>query len=133
MILTLDRWASTPLFGTFGTLTVGDWKCYSVEKPWKDNQPSHSCVPVGTYALALSTYHKGGYPAYELTHVPGRARILIHRANRATELEGCIAPGTGLGMLGGDWAVLNSGVAFDQIMTKLQAGSHEIQIRWTIP
>ena len=131
MIITVTRFADTR-YGTFGTLTLPDgWSCYTVEQPWKDNAPSVSCIPHGAYRLALDRYHKGGYPAYHLLDVPNRARIIIHKANRADELEGCIAPGSALGCIAGDWAVSNSGRAFDHIMAVLEGSrAPEIHIRW---
>lgn len=128
MRLQLERWADTP-YGTFGTLTLpDDWTCYTLELPWRDNQPGISCIPAGLYALRVGMYYKGGYPALELLDVPGRSQIKVHRANVQSDLEGCIAPGRELGVLRGDWAVLNSGSALDHIMA---AGPWtEIEIRW---
>ena len=133
MILTLRRFADSPM-GTFGRLTLPDgWGCFTVERPWAQNKPGVSCIPVGTYQLKLDQYHKGGYPAYEVTGVPNRARILIHRANRAEEVEGCIAPGTSLGSIQGEWAVTNSGTAFDHLMLALVNSPPELVISWTGP
>lgn len=117
--------------GTFGELTLPDgWKCFTVEKPWANNERGKSCIPAGTYALKTDRYHKGGYDVYELQNVPGRSQILIHRANRAAELEGCIAPGKGLGAIQGEWAVTNSGEAFAHLMEALQGSHPELVITW---
>lgn len=44
------------------------------------------------YECVRDYYHRGDYPTFEII-VEGRDRLLIHAANYADELEGCIAPG----------------------------------------
>ncbi len=105
--VTLTRWGSTPM-GTFGELRAPEFRCYTVEPPWRGNARYLSCIPPGVYRLELGSYHVGGYPAYELVGVPGRDLIKIHAANRARELLGCIAVGNDLACINGEWAVLNS-------------------------
>ena len=58
----LERFAYSPM-GTFGVLTVDDFECYTVERPWLDNKPRESCIPEGVYRLELGMYNRGGYPA----------------------------------------------------------------------
>lgn len=123
MIVKLERWADSP-DGIFGTLQVGDVELYTVERPWKNNKPSVSAIPVGTYPLRLGRYNRGGYAAYELEMPPGSPRdlIKIHKANTMDELLGCIAVGLGRGYLSPKtglpkrWAVTNSGDAFEKFM-----------------
>jgi len=130
MVLRLERWADSP-YGTFGTLVLPDgWTCFTVERPWLDNQSRISCIPAGLYKIKLGTYTKGGYPAYDILDVPGRSQIKIHKANLASELEGCIAPGTGLGVFKGEWSVMNSGTAFEHLMAAMAGHSGEIDIEW---
>ena len=78
----------------------GEFVCYTVEKPWKNNAKSISCIPAGIYWI--EPYHSQKYPnCYSLkcnalgVSVTGQHRtyILIHPANFPSELEGCIAPG----------------------------------------
>lgn len=116
----LERFAWTP-FGTFGRLSVEDaFHCFTVEKVWANNEPRESCIPEGTYPLVLDRYLKGDYDAYEVKGVPQRSRILIHKANTADELAGCIAPGLSLGWVHERWAVASSGIAFEQFMQAMQ-------------
>ena len=85
-------------FGTLGRIKVdGEFICYSVERPWVDNERGVSCIPVGAYDLELCATgrtmpddFKGD--SYEVKNVPGRSQIKIHVANRPDQLEGCIAP-----------------------------------------
>lgn len=79
--------------GTNGTLTLnGEFLCFTIELPWKENQKDVSCIPEGNYEL------KGRYSAKFKNHlmlldVYERDLILIHTANNALEeLKGCIAP-----------------------------------------
>ena len=112
----LERFAYSPM-GTFGRLTVGeDFQCFSVEQPWRDNQPRISCIPEGTYPLVRSAFYRGENDTWEVAAVDGRSRILIHKANRAAELMGCIAPGRSLGVILGEWAVVQSAAAFTDLM-----------------
>jgi uncharacterized protein DUF5675 len=102
--------------GTIGQFTLSDdTTLFSMERM---STGAHPRIPAGLYEITLDTYHKGGYPAY-LVHVAGRDRILIHAANRAAELEGCIAPGRTLGYLNGELAVLSSLLALKKIMEVL--------------
>ena len=115
MPLTLRRVLETA-HGTIGQITFGDGATlYSMERMSTGDHPR---IPAGLYEITLDMYHKGGYPAY-LVHVPGRDRILIHAANLAEELEGCIAPGKQLGFYLGKLAVLQSNPALRFLMDKL--------------
>lgn len=111
--------------GTFGYMRVFDgdeliFECWTCEKEWADNQPYKSCIPAGEYTICRSYFHRGDYPAFEVMNVPGRSRILIHIANTPSQLAGCIAPGTRLGVLGNEWAVLSSRRAYGAFMEALE-------------
>lgn len=120
MILNLERFAYTPM-GTFGVLTMPEFRCYTVERPWEGNTPYVSCIPVGEYDLRESRFHRGGYDTYQLVDVPGRSLIKIHRANLSSDVQGCIGLGLSLGALDGEWAVFSSRKAHDQFMTICEA------------
>ena len=115
MVVTLERFAYTPM-GTFGTLAVDDLTCYTVERPWEYNEPFESCIPEGEYTLKRSEYHRGGYPTYEVTEVPGRSLIKVHVANTMLNVYGCIGVGRALGYLNGMWAVKESQLTFDRFL-----------------
>ncbi|WP_222466663.1 DUF5675 family protein [Ferrimonas balearica] len=87
---------------TFGELYHGPrLLCFTVEREWANNRANVSCVPAGEYflkphqspthgrclALEAPTLGVTRYGPSQRTH------ILIHPANRADQLEGCIAPG----------------------------------------
>jgi hypothetical protein len=48
-----------------------------------------------------------------------RTHILIHAANLASQLNGCIAPGVKLGCLNDKWAVLSSRNAMSRLKNSL--------------
>jgi hypothetical protein len=120
-LVTVTRFAYTSM-GVFGRLAlpmtaeIEGFECYTVERPWLDNRPRESCIPKGTYAMQLGTYHRGGYPAWELLRVPGRQLIKIHRANTMDDLLGCIGLGKDLGHVAGKWGVVRSREAYDEWM-----------------
>ena len=123
----------TPL-ATFGVLTLpGGDTVYTIERPWARNKPRVSCIPEGTYPLVPDTFNKPEvpYPTWAIPdgEVPGgRTLIKIHRANRARELAGCIAPGLAIGVLDGEWAILSSKPAHDRLMAALH-GVTEARLR----
>jgi len=79
--------------GTNGVLLYkGNFLCYTIELPWKQNRKMISCVPEGRYEI-VSRYSQRFGIHFLVRGVPGRKYILIHPANNALkELKGCIAP-----------------------------------------
>lgn len=111
----LERFAYSP-WGVFGRLIYGDFRAYTVERPWVDNKARESCIPDGTYDLQWYNSPKFG-PTWavvgdtvSLFPEAGKARaaVLIHKANTMDDLLGCIALGSALGTVNGKWAILNS-------------------------
>jgi hypothetical protein len=85
---TQDEWA------TLGKLSIdGQHLCHTLERPWLDNKPRVSCIPVGTYhgAIQPSPHFQRDLP--ELLDVPGRSEILIHVGNTVDDSAGCILVG----------------------------------------
>ena len=109
----LTRNLSTPN-EMMGVLKVDNSLFYTIEKPWKDNTPSESCIPAGTYKCVWHSSPSKGM-CYLITKVPNRSQILIHSANYASELLGCIALGMTLTTMkrGGGKGVLQSRKAMD--------------------
>ena len=112
--------------GTFGELfdPEGHKICCTVEREWYNNERGISCVPEGIYVAKPADSPRFG-EVYVLesenlgvTHngPSQRTHILIHKANTPDQLQGCIAPGTDFGIVGGRWAVLNSSKAFIDLM-----------------
>lgn len=115
--------------GTYSTLynQTGRQLCVMVECPWDNNKPNVSCVPAGTYTFSPHKSPRFGdcyvlnAPTLGVTpYGPSlRSHCLMHVANRASELQGCMAPGTHFGVSQGEWAVQNSREAFAGLMKYL--------------
>jgi hypothetical protein len=107
-----------------------------MEKKWDDNKPNVSCIPAGHYQLNPTLSPKFGSTycleseslGVSLSGDTRRTHILIHKANKASELQGCIAPASGFGVLGGEWAGVNSAKAYDTLMATLAGDKHTIEI-----
>ena len=128
-LITLERFAHTH-WGTFGTLTIDDWHCVTVERPWLQNAPNISCIPVGRYALRLRdsgvverSTHGAFDRGWEVCDVVDRSYIMLHPGNTMDDLEGCIAVGRELGFINGKWAVTDSQATFSDLMARLARDS----------
>lgn len=135
---------------TLGNLELEDDTYATMERPWVPSPecvggtPQRSCVPTGVYQLKPHESPKFGHVFALVNHSLGiyeypqeihdgeiaRSLILIHPANRAVELLGCIAPGISHGNIGPDPAVLDSRVAFARIRQRLgREETHLLTIR----
>lgn len=65
--------------------------CFTVELAWNGNRRNVSCIPEREYIATYERHPKFG-DAWRLSDVEGRDGILIHAANKRTQLRGCIAP-----------------------------------------
>lgn len=101
---------------------------YTLELPWKDNKPRISCVPDGDYKVISHVSPKFG-KCWWLQDVPGRSEILIHQANVASELLGCIALGLSSGQLKGKPAVLSSRNAMAYLRDVIGNKAFDLTIR----
>lgn len=124
----LERFAYAP-HATMGRLWVGDEQFWTIERPWLGNKPFESCIPEGVYAVRK--YSSERFPdVWELQDVPERDYILIHAGNYATDVQGCIAVGTGFAR--GSWMVTNSRDAIGRLHDLLPT-EFDISISFTIP
>lgn len=133
---------------TLGVLTAGPIILDTIEQPDNHDAPGHSCIPPGSYTLVehvsgrlheddgktpLRTWALVN-PQLGITHAPTdplpggigfphRSECLIHPANFASQLEGCIAPGKARSkVLGTDvWQVDDSRAAFKLLRSYLDA------------
>lgn len=83
----------------FGTHTLGkliypdDSYTYCLERPWLDNKPFYSCVPVGTYLVDRDKTGKHQWYKIREGQIEGRSFIEIHdKVITVDHLEGCLAP-----------------------------------------
>jgi len=69
-----------------------DDRIKTLELPWRDNKKNVSCIPAGIYPIRPIIRPNGDW-ALLLENVKNRTAILIHVANYAREIKGCIAVG----------------------------------------
>jgi len=86
---------------TLGRLSYGNFKCFTLELPWKDNATNVSCVPAGTYKATKYNSPSKGLVVL-LKDVEGRTWIEIHSGNYTHQIRGCILVGDGITYLDND-------------------------------
>jgi hypothetical protein len=67
---------------------------YTIERPWINNVKNISCIPEGFYVVERRHSPRFGDDMWMVIDVPNRTDILIHVANRASDVQGCIGIGT---------------------------------------
>ena len=84
---------------TIGELFVnGERFCDTLELPYRDNQRSVSCIPIGEYSVRLRYPRESATRDYLhllVQDVKNRSHILFHRGNTAKDTKGCILVGQG--------------------------------------
>ncbi len=86
--------------GTVGVLEAGDFRCFIMEPPWRDNVANKSHIPPGNYPVVWQKSPRYGW-GYCLLRVPNRFGILIHAGNIVQHTRGCLLPGARMGRLPG--------------------------------
>ena len=102
--------------------------CCTIERPWLGNKPYVSCIPAGTYTIRPAKSPKFG-DTYQVCDVVGRTHILFHKANKASELHGCIAPVSSYGIMDFEWAGFDSKPAYNKLMERLGYCEHQLEIK----
>jgi len=137
-MITLERAYLPDRSATLGRLIIDDTELYTLEPPWRDNEPCVSCIPEGTYPLQLrdspivQRTSRGVYPeGWEITEVPNRTFIMFHVGNWVRDTEGCVLVGENFTW---HWkngpTVANSVAGFNRFMEALsQRGFWDIEIR----
>ncbi len=102
---------------TYGVLKLdGHMQCLTLEKPWLDNAVDISCIPEGNYECKKHISVNHG-TCIKVLDVKDRTNILIHKGNTTNDSSGCILVGKSYGQLKGLRAVLDSKVAFGELMS----------------
>ena len=111
-MLYLNRYHSD-LFGTFGVLVFNNKiVCHTYERPWLNNSPNVSCIPVGEYAFNVVNSFRYGR-CFSINDVPNRSAILIHVGSSELDTKGCILPGLSVDIENNK--VLRSRLAMDKL------------------
>ena len=115
-MLRLTRLSASAEYGTFGALVFnGQPICVTLEPYHRDNAQGVSCIPNGCYTLERYESPRFG-STWIIDDVQGRSYVLFHWGNLDDHTQGCILLGEKFGNLGGDWAILDSKVAFREFM-----------------
>ncbi|QYK02781.1 DUF5675 family protein [Shewanella psychrotolerans] len=125
--------------GTFGELkdAGGNTIAVTVECPWLNNQKGKSCIPEGTYQIRRHQSPSKGIclaieaPTLGVTlYGPSqRTHCLIHVANCASELQGCIASGESFGVVGKEWGVLQSRDSLEKLLALVGEQTYTLVVR----
>lgn len=116
--------------GTFGRIFFGAAALYTVERPWADNRSDVSCIPPGLYPIRKTWSPRFKRRLILIDPVPGpRLGCRFHAANRALQLNGCVAPGERRGTIEGVRAVLLSAPAVRRIEEWLGDETAELEVR----
>lgn len=129
--------------GTFGRLVADGLSLFTGELPWRNNEPSISCLPPEpggepiVYTAAFNNSPRFGRSLYLLAPTDPRAGIRVHPANLMgdsmkglkCQLNGCIALGERLGWIEGQKAVLLSAQAVRKLEEHFGGRSFTLEIR----
>ena len=110
-------------FETLGDLTVDNFTCKVLERPYKNNKTNISCIPKGLYNCKWTFSLRFLKYTYEVQNVSGRSGIRIHSGNFFNDTDGCILLGDSYNDLNKDGQVdiLNSRITiakFETLMAK---------------
>ncbi len=108
---------------TQGRLSTSLFSCVTLERPWKQNAPNISCIPLGLYFCKWTFSWRLLKYTYEVQNVKNRSGIRIHPGNYFFDIEGCILLGSHFQDINKDKEldVLNSTItlkSFENIMNR---------------
>ena len=123
--------------GTFGKLEIGDFNFYTLELPWRDNEPNISCIPCGVYTCIWNKSERFNRNMYLVCGVDNRSGIRIHPANLAgdkdmgflSQLNGCIAIGEKIGYIDRQKALLVSMPAVRKLESMLAGRTFQLEVK----
>lgn len=121
----LERFAETG-GATVGILRVPDAPAplFTMEPPWRNNEPFVSCLPVGSYVCELRFSKKFQRNTYfVLEDFPQRDAIEFHRGAWPEDTKGCIMAALGLVLPANTFEkpkLVNSGAGFSLFMRLLK-------------
>lgn len=119
---------------TYGKLYINDtYFCETIEDEERAKKVMHeTAIPKGTYKVILSFSNRFQKRMPLLLNVPNFTGIRIHSGNTDDDSSGCPLVGRTRGKLKGQPAVLESRVAFNELMVRLTAADKREPITITI-
>lgn len=122
MKIVLDRFEFSNK-STIGTLTCGDFACYTLEdtdRYLEDNpdakQYGKTAIPRGKYKIVIDWSNRFKRELPRLLDVPNYVGVRIHPGNGPDDTEGCILVGSSYKT---DW-VSNSRATFNKLFTLIE-------------
>ena len=76
--------------GTPGVLKLnGEFVCYTLERPWLNNEQNVSCIPEGNYKGRFQA--SGSFPDMRMyfQDIPDRSSVMFHWGNYVHNSKGC--------------------------------------------
>ena len=115
---------------TLGVAVYGDFRCFSLELPWKDNKQNESCIPAGIYECEKYESSKYGCTCFRVLNVVGRSAISGHYGNYTRDILGCILFGESIADIDKDGIpdVTNSRATLEKLINVLP-DKFQIQIK----
>lgn len=108
------------LTATYGVLCQGTVPfAVTLERPWRDNRRSESCIPAGIYECRRVVSPKFG-ETFEITNVPARSHILFHKGNLEDDTHGCVIVGEAFNPVLGRPGITESGHGFAEFLSLLR-------------
>lgn len=135
----------------YGVIKFGGYQLYSMERPWipgpefPSGKPSESCVPVGEYDLVKALSPKYGTDMYYLVNEENgvflrkedrtedwqRWGCMFHPANWVHQINGCVAAGERIGMIGSKFGIGASRSAIRQLTSHMDKSDRpKLKISW---
>jgi hypothetical protein len=122
--------------GTEGVILIDGEVFLSLELPWRDNEPSYSCIPEGSYLCKWWKSPSKGF-CYRIYNVPDRDYILIHSATFAgdrkrgflSDLRGCITLGKTRGTYKGQRGIFISKPSINRFNSILNKQDFILEIK----
>jgi len=104
------------------------FRCMTLELPWKNNLKRISCIPAGTYRVVKHKSPKFG-ECFWVKDVPGRSEILIHKGNYHKDVLGCVLVGDDFKDINKDWRldVTNSKQTLEKLY-KIMPSEFELKV-----
>ncbi len=99
-MIKIERWHREDC--TLGILTCGDFKCFTLELPWKDNEKNISCIPSASAYTGVKWFSPKNGDCFYIPNVMNRTHIQIHSGNYTSQIEGCILVGDSIKFLNDD-------------------------------
>lgn len=117
MDLIIQRLTKSREIPTFGVMLYESQIPFALtlERPWRDNQKSISCILPGSYTCERVISPKFGV-TFEILNVFGRAEILFHKGNIQEDSHGCVLIGEQFGVLSNEPAILAAKEGFEEFM-----------------